>query len=365
MRHGILFLLLPLSALFAETASAFPENVRHGYASCSTCHVSPTGGGVLTKYGRDASEDFLPTWTNKGENGALEGKVSLPDMLSLGGDVRTLSYSRDNKVYKEQGIIPMQADVEVAARPSPFFAAVVSLGAYDKNPQTQRHYLIANVGDHFYARVGRFFPAFGIQTPEHSTSTRRGLGFNESQERDTAEVGVTGELGEVVLDYILKNSGEISNEEKGFAARTAWYAGGKSQLGVSLLSTTSTVFNRTAFGAFAITGITKDVYVLAEVDSETKKPAEETDPTLEQTTRVVSYDKLGWEVTKGLHVLATYDMSVTTKGNYDPRYWSSGPGVQWFPRPHFEVLGQAQRRYDEAFSDKPGYLYTLMGHYYL
>jgi len=31
---------------------AYPNMIRLGYTSCATCHVSPQGGGVLTRYGR-------------------------------------------------------------------------------------------------------------------------------------------------------------------------------------------------------------------------------------------------------------------------------------------------------------------------
>ena len=38
--------------LAARSAQAYPNMIRLGYTSCATCHVSPQGGGVLTRYGR-------------------------------------------------------------------------------------------------------------------------------------------------------------------------------------------------------------------------------------------------------------------------------------------------------------------------
>jgi hypothetical protein len=38
--------------LMAQTAGAYPNMIRLGYVACATCHASPQGGGVLTRYGR-------------------------------------------------------------------------------------------------------------------------------------------------------------------------------------------------------------------------------------------------------------------------------------------------------------------------
>ena len=49
----MLNVVLALSILFvAQAASAYPNMIRLGYVACATCHVSPQGGGVLTRYGR-------------------------------------------------------------------------------------------------------------------------------------------------------------------------------------------------------------------------------------------------------------------------------------------------------------------------
>jgi hypothetical protein len=53
-------LVLPL-ALLALPASlgAEPMFLSRQYARCSTCHFSPTGGGLLTPYGRSLSHNEL------------------------------------------------------------------------------------------------------------------------------------------------------------------------------------------------------------------------------------------------------------------------------------------------------------------
>ncbi len=364
-------LRLALAAIFAlglapRAAQAYPDNVRYGYANCAACHMSPTGGGLLTPYGRGASEEFLSTWTRPGEGGLINGAVKTPDWLLAGGELRGLAFSRDTNVYEAKGFIPMQIEADAGITYQNEVTAVAAVGVYNKSLQLQNAYALVNVGEHVFTRLGRFFPAFGINAPEHTLVTRRGLGFDEGQETWNLEAGVVGEAGEVIVDAILKQGiDEISSEEKGVALRAAWYAGGRSQLGVSLLSVKGSVWRRTVPGVFATAGITKTVYVLAEIDREQKTPTLATDPSTPANTRVVSATKVGWEFTRGLHVLGTYESSVTTSGRFDPRLWSAGPGLQWFPRPHLEVLAQAQRRYDEAWSKTAGTLLTLMTHYNL
>jgi hypothetical protein len=360
-----------LAAVFAAvmiptTVQAFPENVRYGYASCSTCHVSPAGGGALTTYGRSASEEFMGMASNKGENGVLHGKASLPEFLILGADMRVLALMRDTGAFKEKAAFPMQADVEFGANTSFGLTAVGTFGMYRGFIDSQRHYVMQNIGDNFFTRVGRFFPAFGIYIPDHEAPTRKGLGFNQGRESYNFELGAVNEFGQIIVDLILKSAQrEISDEEKGVSATAAWFAGGKSQIGLSLFSGKGTVWNRQIVGAYVITGLTKSTYLLSEVDQETKDPVESGDASTTKSQKVVGYHKLGWEIVKGLNLFGTYESSVATEGTYDPRQWGAGPGIQIMPRPHFEITGQAQARYDETWSKDRGYLYTLMMHYYL
>jgi hypothetical protein len=56
-----------LLLLVSGRAMGFPDLIRHGYTNCIACHVSPNGGGVLTKYGRSLSKELLSTWGREGE----------------------------------------------------------------------------------------------------------------------------------------------------------------------------------------------------------------------------------------------------------------------------------------------------------
>jgi len=362
------FYIAFFAIILSSQILAFPENVRKGYASCASCHTSPTGGGLPTSYGMHASEEFLNTWKINAdkdkENSEKEPQAESP--LRWGGNLRGLGYLSNNGIYKGKGFIPMQIEGEASYQLWEKYIGVFSAGYYDRSVQAQRYYLLANLTENLYIRGGKFFPAYGIMTAEHAIVTRKGIGFNEGRESENIEVGLLGETGEIVVDAILSEASDdnISTNEKGFTLRTAWYAGGRSQLGVSFLSTSSKVWQRTMYGLFAIAGLTQSVYLLSEVDQEFKKATDKDEISTPGNTRLITYDKLGWEFLPGLHALATYESSVNTKGSFNPRLWSYGPGLQWFPISHLELLAQWQRKYNDAYPNQPGSLATLMVHYY-
>src|SRR4051812_23670030 len=108
------FLLL-LGFLISSRAVAYPEMVRHGYFNCTTCHVSPNGGGVLTEYGRALSREVVSTWGIEGEGKPFYGLYTEPEWLRTGASFRVIqTYLNDPNQTKETAF-PMQAEVEAAA----------------------------------------------------------------------------------------------------------------------------------------------------------------------------------------------------------------------------------------------------------
>jgi hypothetical protein len=62
MRIVHLGALLALGVLIAEPAAATPNMIRLGYPTCSACHISPQGGGLLNRYGEgiDLAQTMRP-----------------------------------------------------------------------------------------------------------------------------------------------------------------------------------------------------------------------------------------------------------------------------------------------------------------
>ncbi len=64
--------LLPLIVtllLGTGRAEAYPWMIKHGYTNCATCHSDPSGGELLTGYGRVLSQEVLSTQWKKPEVG--------------------------------------------------------------------------------------------------------------------------------------------------------------------------------------------------------------------------------------------------------------------------------------------------------
>src|SRR3954469_10188718 len=46
-------------SLFPSRAHAYTWMIKHGYTSCPVCHADPSGGELLTQYGRVQSDELL------------------------------------------------------------------------------------------------------------------------------------------------------------------------------------------------------------------------------------------------------------------------------------------------------------------
>ena len=352
---------------WAGLLQAFPENVRLGYASCRTCHVSPAGDGVLTPYGRKSSAEFLSTWVSQGESDFAYGAVKLPERLNLGGDIRAMAIAKDNRVYRSTHFFPMQADVEAALALTDSLTLAVTYGAYDlETSETRRHYLVYVPTDNLSFRAGRFYPAYGIDNGDHSLMTRRYLGFNEGEETYNFEGGVFTERGEVVLTRIFRSGLEMQNEKHtGFAARAVLYAGERSELGVSALHNDGKLWRTDSANLFFIWAWNRSLYWEAEWDALRRKRMEDDDPSVADSATLVGFTRAVWEAVRGLNLFMTYEeLSPQSGTGLLARQLGLGPGVQWFIRPHFDVMGKAEYRMDETFSKGPGYSAMLLAHYY-
>lgn len=70
----VLLIALPLLAVFApKQAHAYAWMIKRGYPSCPACHADPSGGELLTAYGRMISGLTLSTdWSGSGGSGENE-----------------------------------------------------------------------------------------------------------------------------------------------------------------------------------------------------------------------------------------------------------------------------------------------------
>ncbi|MDR3606987.1 MAG: hypothetical protein P4M08_06355 [Oligoflexia bacterium] len=369
-----LFGLLGLGfLLFGEVpAFAYPDMVRHGYTNCTSCHVSPTGGGTLTPYGRQLSREVLSTWAYEGEEKPAYF-INSPDWLDLGGDYRS-AYYYENTPKLEQGQYQfMQLDLEAAANYKAFtFDA--SAGYQDPAaPNTARDYLISrthyvmyHATDQLALRFGRFFPAYGIQTPNHALLIRDTLNIHEPEplgdgESYNLEGSYIGDTYNVLVTGIFGRPDDPSvQRDIGASVVVSRALGDSSKVGLSYLYGTNDLQKRNVIGPYGMLGFTQHFYLLTEMDFQalTLKTAPGYNPVewgMAETSR------LGYEIVQGLNFIIDQEFARTQFANPNTLEQRYGAGIWWFPRPHLEASLEYQQRQNKGmgYSDFYDYIYFL------
>jgi hypothetical protein len=163
-------------------AWAYPQYQLSRDATCSACHVSPAGGGMLTENGMMIA-DSMSQWGTAPE--FINGKVPLPKWLALGGDGRAVwGYLQTPQRYLLG--FPMQIDLYANVAIAPAHLTVHVTAGY-RPPEyrneaatrvwSREHYVMwqqdAGANEGLFVRAGRFMPVFGLRFAEHPIYTRR------------------------------------------------------------------------------------------------------------------------------------------------------------------------------------------------
>lgn len=350
--------LLALGVLFAARAHAFPEMVRHGYPNCVSCHVAPAGGGVLTAYGRVLSAELLSTGGDEKEGAFLYGAIRTPEFAAFGGDFRALWYTSPQSVGK---MILMQSDLE-AALSYQSVTGVATLGLGENSVRgdgviSRRHYLQYQWNDAVAIRAGKFLTAIGLMPADHQIVTRRGLGWDQGSETYNAELSYSGEDADVFVSGQFGSPFTGDNKEQGIALRAAGHFADTHRVGMSYFYGNRSGHQRHVAGPFAALGITPHFFILAELDYQKL--------VTEQQDGGMGYLRVDYEFVRGLHGYLTSEYSRTMWSKELTAYQSHGVGIQFFPRPHFEINAFYQKQRTRAISGKFGDFLGVMAHIYL
>lgn len=184
------FGLLALALWTAPRAQAFPQMIAHGYTSCTACHISPNGGGLLSAYGRSLSREVLSQTGLEGEENVLYGVVTPPTWLQVGGDLRILQSYMNSVAVEQAKFTVMQADFEAGVVTEK--VQVVGTFGY-QNPMSanstkspllsRRHFVQYVAAENNYLRAGKYELAYGIHWPDHIMFSKRDLGWDEGSGR--------------------------------------------------------------------------------------------------------------------------------------------------------------------------------------
>ena len=200
--------IVVLVVLLGGSADAYPIfQFSSGNTRCSDCHFTPTGGGLLNAFGRSENGDTI-SWAGSGE--LLHGAWTPPEAFAFGADFRLAGVGIHRDTDEDQlAVFPMQADAYARIEHGAIsISATVGLnGAMRERRDDARlsswlvsreHSVIYQTAPGTpYVRVGRFFPAIGIRTADHSALVRRAVDGYTLQEPYAISGGASGDEWEL------------------------------------------------------------------------------------------------------------------------------------------------------------------------
>ena len=356
------------SLLFSLSAFAYPEMVRHHYVHCSSCHVNPGGGGVLNEYGRMISKELLSAWGSEKESLFLHGILNAEkgSTLRVGGDVRAVQVHREDRKIREGKFIFMQASLEPAVSVGPL-TAVAALGKVNASNgvdgKITHYYLLGDLGEGLQAMGGLFEPSFGIRMPSHSLPTRNTLGLGYGKERYALELHRNSEEWHLSLSASQSPLGTaFSDRERAGALQVEKIFLDSYRVGMSVWHGNSVNQNRWLAGMHGILGFSPKWYALTETTWQTKRVKTSGG---DREKGIFHFFRLGFEPRQGLHFLLQEELAKTDLSRASTFSLGAGPGVNFYPRPHFEIGLNYRKRKNLAINNEfEDYAYLQL-HYYL
>lgn len=365
MRLALLCLLV-----LAGTAHAYPQfQLTTGTNTCSTCHFSPAGGGLINDYGRDEAGSTI---SRGGDGRFAHGAWTPPTWLQLGVDLRGVALLKVREPDTDPAIFPMQTDLYIRAGGErfSFYATLGSRSTRAPSPPIQErlasreHYFMYERPSGTYVRAGRFFPVFGIRSQDHTSYVRRFLGFANLEEPYGVGAGKVDAAWEAHVSAFvprpveflgagIKASGIAAYYERRMWEDTAAIAT-QARVAVSELET------RVTLGAIGKRFMPEaEVLLLGEVDVQ-RQSFEDAGATRWQIASYLAASKFvarGWMVGAAVH---HWHPDLTLRSARD----AFEINVQYFPRAHFE-LHLLTRVSGEGDFETPSLLTLLQLHYYL
>jgi hypothetical protein len=168
MQNKILKLSFILTLLLCQQTFSLPRYALLFKDKCSSCHINPTGGGMLNEDGFTFGRNVVSMFSSSGKELLISPKLS--DNISFGFDYRTqYLYSGDKK---RSDFMDMSGSVYLNTALSEKFNVVTR---YDFVQSIWEGYAVAKIlPNESYIKAGTFVPDFGIRLDDHTAYTRGG-----------------------------------------------------------------------------------------------------------------------------------------------------------------------------------------------
>lgn len=358
------WLFVGLLGLYAGTANAYPTMIRHDYITCGQCHADPSGGSLLTAYGRAQGEILLRSpWGKSPDQDPgkaaefMFGAFKLPEGVDMGGDVRMLllAASANGSPWTPR-VIPMQADV-VSQYTSGRLRVNASFGLGDGRATqlasltngdirliSRHHWVAADLGEdnQWVVRFGRMNLPYGIRVPDHTLYVRNSThtNGNDQQQHGFALAYASEHLrGEVMAILGNMQLSPPAFRERGYSGFIEWAPSNKAALGLSssithadLDQATLTPRFRQSHGLFARAAVGKLLVVQAEGNILFESPRD--NPWKIGSSALLQLD---FEPSQGFHAVATGELlcsNLRANSGCNVGVWGT---LNWFIAPHTDV----------------------------
>jgi hypothetical protein len=346
---GVLLGIAFVSIFSESRAIAFVENVNHGYPNCMSCHISPSGGGILTDYGRSLSKELMSTFGTESSTKPLFGILPESEAWKVGGDIRLIQTHFENDAVRRGEFFAMQENAEFAWVHDA--VTVVSAIGAQAGPNgvpnkgkfiSERHYVLVNVAESSFLRAGKFRIPFGINDPNHNRVTKSKLGFRPYSDTYNAELVHFTDNFEFFLggDFGRFDGTSKDLDEKGAYGNVSWYMNDKSRVGAQTFFGRTDQSSRSIFGFNGIVSLPLHSIVVFETDWQKQH---ESNPKKGDKTSSVSTLRWNFVAAKGITPYLVTEYSRPDIEKKDVEESRNGLGIQWMPFPHFDVQAEYQK----------------------
>jgi hypothetical protein len=240
--RGAAVLLSAGAALAAATipARAEPIFLSRQYTRCATCHFSPTGGGLLTPYGRSLAREELST-TGKSHTPPANGATAAAGWdlsenrfgpVTAGIELRPAHLDVRFDGGRITRDLLMTADVIAAYRANDWtvYGEIGRQPRLDGTKIDAYEYWVAHQPEKgLGVRVGRFLPAYGVGLADHTAFTRAPLGLDTYDQVYGLELSYTAQRNLLQLTASSGRADSILHDD----GRRAFTGAGRLQVDLS------------------------------------------------------------------------------------------------------------------------------------
>jgi hypothetical protein len=269
----------------------------------------------------------------------------LPDAKTAvhwGGDARALQLYVDDERARRYSFFPMQLDLEPVLTVQGRWVVDATLGYTKKRTQTtsqgefisRRHWVLFQTNEAWALRLGRFFPQFGWNVPDHFRFGRKLLGFEPGRETYNLEVQQRSEYFEIAITGIFKRAQDSKLTNAQGATLAAKVPVGDHQVGAQVLYLQEPEQIRRAAAVTSFVKLSERFYWMNELVVQRQSLSSKT------IGSTILTPTLGYEIAKGM---VPY---IGAEGVWSPDQEDrvSFAGFQYFPFPHLEFKFEFQNR---------------------